>query len=443
MTKNHQFYGQTEGKEDYVDSIFTPESIVDEAQIGDYVSVDFDGYFHAEENYIYRTESLVENLTNPGISLKFKPFIQARNWLITLGNGDILPGLEMAIRFLKLNECGVVKCHSKYAYGPYGRKSFTESNSVIPELPPHANVIFKVKIKNIISQDDEQTKTASFIVKVFNEMKSIGNHYYKYDWVDPDGGSGKVRALKLYNTVCREGTTLLQDLDHGSKERREALFIVVDSFNNISAVYMREKEYRKAKDAAANAIQLDPYNLKALCRAAKAAMMVGEFEECKMALETAEEIADNIDIDDGLNKMHVQKLKREFIKKKREHKQLEKEIYAQMLSGKRDKATKNKIHENKIQSQKHSHLSQREHKETKKEMDSHMLSDKQGQPLRHNITTTMKQSHEKCHQSKLKDIHNNCSNPKRTIINQFVKHLIVPIVATIIWFVQKHLNSER
>ena len=41
----------------------------------------------------------------------------------------------------------------------------------------------------------------------------------------------------------------------------------LDSLNNISAVHLRAKGYGLAKEAAANAIQIDPNNMKALCRA--------------------------------------------------------------------------------------------------------------------------------------------------------------------------------
>ena len=182
----------------------------------------------------------------------------------------------------------------------------------------------------------------------------MGNHYYKYDWVEPPpqggssnttttttssggggGGMGKTRALKLYNTISRNGNALLQELEHGTKERREMYDLVVDSLNNISALHLREKEYKKAKDAATQAIQLDPYNIKALCRAAKATLMVGEYDECKEVLKSAEEIVEHEVVDcskNGFSSIDIQRLKRELKQKRREQKKLEKEIYSQMLS---------------------------------------------------------------------------------------------------------------
>lgn len=367
LTNDHQFYEEKdEGKggkndnhhqhDDDIELMIPPDIPVEQGEVGDYILVDIDGYCCCSSND--REENIITQLTDMSEKTNSKstitPFLQAKNWLITLGNGDVLPGLEMSIRFLKLHQCGIVKCHAKYAYGPYGRKKqiirdgkYGVILQTIPDVPPNTNVIFKVKIKNILSQNDPKTQNNSFKIKLFQQMKKIGNHYYKYDWIGSDGGDGKVRALKLYNTISSNGFTLLQELDHGTSERRILYHMVVDSLNNISAVYLREKEYRKAMDAATKAIELDPYNMKALCRVAKAAMMVGEFDECKLALETAEEIVDNIISETttiAFQRADILRLKRELTKKKREQKKLEKEIYSQMLSGKRiGKSMKKKI----------------------------------------------------------------------------------------------------
>jgi tetratricopeptide (TPR) repeat protein len=333
LTNNHQLYrldGEETQEDETIDrNLVAENSDVDEAEPGDFILINFDGYYNQDENDTTLIDSLTIIDSPPS---KIKPFIQARNWLITFGNGDVLPGIEMALRFLKLNQCGVVKCHSKYAYGPYGRIS----QNGVPEVPPNANVVFKVKIQSILPQHDIKAKTNSFRIMQFKAMKNIGNHYYKNDWIGPDGGNGKIRALKLYNSISKDGLEMLQDLEHGSIDRREVYFLIVDSLNNITALHLREKEYRKANDVATKAIQLDPYNMKALCRAAKALLMIGEFEECKAVLDAADETAENIDTEEGFNKTHVKRLKRELALKKKEHKKLEKEIYAQMLSGKKD-----------------------------------------------------------------------------------------------------------
>ena len=210
---------------------------------------------------------------------------------------------------------------------------------------------------------------------------------------------GKDKALKLYNTVAKESSTILQDLEHGSPERRTIFFITTGALNNIAALHLREKEYRKAKDAATQVIQLDPYNLKALCRAAKAALMIGEFEECKMALDVAKDIVENVDTNEGYTKKDVQRLKREYVTKKKEYKKLEKEIFAQMLSKKEDGVKPNKS------------TNRRKSKKT--------LEDKK-QPL-YNTSGQVEDAQKSSRQSK-------------PLQQSFVIYVLVPIVAIAVWF---------
>jgi len=109
------------------------------------------------------------------------------------------------------------------------------------------------------------------------------------------------------------------------KIREEAKDILIDCLNNISAVHLRAKSYTKAKDAAAQVIQYDGNNKKALCRAAKAAMLdpAVTFEESDMALQCAEEIDK-----DG---EEVKALRMELDRRKREYRKREKAMYAKMM----------------------------------------------------------------------------------------------------------------
>lgn len=148
---------------------------------------------------------------------------------------------------------------------------------------------------------------------------------------------GKFRSLKAYSNASEELISLTKDLDDKTAEeevptlqskenvKAEVLRLVVDCYNNIAAVHLRCKDYAKAKEAATEAIKLDPNNVKALCRAAKAAMMSGNMEECVAALDAV------LDIDkenkDGL------KLLKEFFRRKAVYKKKEKAMYARMMEG--------------------------------------------------------------------------------------------------------------
>ena len=185
-------------------------------------------------------------------------------------------------------------------------------------------------MRSIKSIAEDQSYT--FRLKLARQLKSIGNDYYVNEWIGSHGGYGKVKSLKAYNGSSNELVSLLKDLNEDETSesgengelRGEAGALLVDCFNNISAAHLRDQDYGKAKDAAAEAIKLDPNNIKALCRAAKAAMSVGEFEESNMALEAAI----------GLDKanMDVQKLKAEYDRKLKLYRKKEREMYAKMMN---------------------------------------------------------------------------------------------------------------
>ena len=297
-----------------------------------YLLIDFDAFFHNGTDggdMIHDDKYIIPNLCqkDPG-DKKLIRFMQEKDCLIKLGNGDVPQGLELAIRYLSLGECAIVHCHSKFAH-PHGRKNKfngVESN----DLPSSKDVIYRVYLRSIKSIAEDQSYT--FRLKLARQLKSIGNDYYINEWIGPHGGLGKVKSLKAYNGSSNELVSLLKDLNEDETSesgengelRGEAGALLVDCLNNISAAHLRDQDYGKAKDAAAEAIKLDPNNIKALCRAAKAAMSVGEFEESKMALEIAIGV-DKANVD-------VQKLNSEYDRKLKLYRKKEREMYAKMMN---------------------------------------------------------------------------------------------------------------
>ncbi|KAJ1428227.1 hypothetical protein B484DRAFT_312817, partial [Ochromonadaceae sp. CCMP2298] len=54
--------------------------------------------------------------------------------------GNVLLGLDQAVRQMTVGESATVKCRWDYAYGSY---------SMGEQFPPRANVIFKVKLLEV------------------------------------------------------------------------------------------------------------------------------------------------------------------------------------------------------------------------------------------------------------------------------------------------------
>lgn len=306
-----------------------------EAEVGDVLVVCFEGY-------CINDDSDSDSILNMFDKLKEnKPFMKAKEWLITLGEGDVLQGLEMAFRFLPSDECAVVKCHSKYAYAINGRlNSISSRNEKDDEkyaVPPDSNVVYRIYTSKIIDAGDIK-KSDSLQIKIATQKKDIGNDCYKHDWTVASGGddanSGKTRALKAYGGAVDLLKNLVKDIgerespsEQEVKDGKEAISVLVDTLNNLSAVHLRAKSYGLAREAAGIAIQYDRDNLKALCRAAKANMMdpAGLFEETELAIQVAEELHKDSD--------EVKKLRIEFEQRKKEYKKKAKAMFSRMMNG--------------------------------------------------------------------------------------------------------------
>ena len=197
-------------------------------------------------------------------------------------------------------------------------------------------------ISSVLAIDSQMLRDQELRIQLAVSKKRLGNECYQYEWGDHelgDHGMGKPRALKLYGKARDAMIDLLGEIQTRQEEgddtagaageldsaKQRASSILIDCLNNISAVHLKAKAYGKAKESAATVLQYDPNNIKALCRAARAAIFNpnGTFEECEMAIAAAEEIeSDNVD---------VQRLRVELDRRKKQHKKREKAMYSKML----------------------------------------------------------------------------------------------------------------
>lgn len=307
---------------------------IEEGEIDDYYILDFDCYFfesgHSNES---QNDDLVLSLINHEPCKGFKKFREEKQFMIKLGSSDVCQALELSVRYLKVNECAIVSSHSKYAH-PYGRKSQFGT-----DLPTNARCYFRVRVNNIMPYMADQSY--SFRLNIAKQLKAIGNDYYINEWIGPKGEFGKVNALRKYNASTEELMAMAKDLKEESEKditlEREVCSLLVDCFNNISAVHYRDKEYTKSKEAAIEVIKLDPDNVKALIRAGKCALLTGCFEECLFTIQTVR------DIDKDNKDLH--KLQLDYREKMTSYRNKEKKMYENMLKAKDNNKVRNGSHE--------------------------------------------------------------------------------------------------
>jgi tetratricopeptide (TPR) repeat protein len=236
------------------------------------------------------------------------------DWLVVIGDKDVTPALEMGLRFMRDGETSLIYGEAKYVYGLSGRGS---SHNI---LPPLSNVMYRVRIKRLVPHSSEVFLSFNFQMEIAKSKKTIGNDCYNFEYFQ---GTGKEKVLMLYKKASDVLSKLVESCD-SDEEKLQASTLLVDCINNMTAVYMKSKEYGKAKELASRVILLDPDNMTALLRAGRCALYDpnGSFEECSAAIAAAKAInSENKDL---------QKLQNEYRKKKKEYSQKSKQLMLKM-----------------------------------------------------------------------------------------------------------------
>ncbi|KAL7570195.1 hypothetical protein ACA910_020027 [Epithemia clementina (nom. ined.)] len=152
-------------------------------------------------------------------------FQEAENWWVVVGDKDVVPGLEMGIRFGHVGETIAVWSHSKFAYGISTRRHYNVSNNNKDgdtasnisgeqggagtpssslnyyELPPQSNVRYEVTIKQLVSTQERTENSFHWILTAAESKKNIGNDAYAYEW---SNGQGKSRIKYIYEKAAKE-----------------------------------------------------------------------------------------------------------------------------------------------------------------------------------------------------------------------------------------------
>jgi len=277
-------------------------------------------------------------------SSKSTIFHKAQNVWVTVGDKDVVPALEMAIRFAHEKETLLVWSHSKFAYGASTR---TRQDY---ELPSYSNVQYEITIRQVVPSEERQQDYDKWTLVATESKKNLANDAYVHEWA---GGQGKSRILYLYQKAAKELELLLDsnnaqtdekedDKYNGAtqtltQQKQKATELLLDCLNNICAVQLRAKEYHAAKAAAVKVLERDPSNFKGLIRAAKAALLdpASSYDEVDAAIEAAAEQASNAELAD------VKKLQTDFRRRKRAYEQKSQQMYAKALNSSSGKKLSN------------------------------------------------------------------------------------------------------
>ena len=281
------------------------------------------------------------------------PFEIANNIVVKIGEGDVIPALELSLRHSHVGDTFRVKTTAKFAYGASGRNynnatilspttvnvndnkdesyandkdSNTEVSEVIvlKSIPPNMNLEYEVKV--ILFDDYSNNLLASI-----NLRKEIGNRWYSY--------GEYLKAGHSYSKGIQQGDAFFQsiEINFDPKSYEHSLFqSYISCLNNLAQCHINNSEFYKAKEVCTKLLSLDSNNIKGLLRAAKSSLALHDYEECELCLNIVQTI-------DALNPTMISemlKLKRAKIEYKMKTKALNSKIAKHLFSG--DDADKTK-----------------------------------------------------------------------------------------------------
>ncbi|KAG0166803.1 cytochrome P450 monooxygenase 9 [Apophysomyces sp. BC1015] len=184
----------------------------------------------------------------------------------------VINAWEVAIPTMTVGEVAEIVCTSDYGYGDKGFH---------PIVPPKASLRYEVELLGTW----EPAGSALQRIEAAGIKKDEGNDLYKK--------SAFEQALYAYKKG-RDYVIELWDCEPEELEQCRELVIALQL--NISACYLKLREFDNAVEVANNVLQRDPSNVKAYYRIGQAYLEKAEFEKGIEYLETGVKMTSDPDL---------------------------------------------------------------------------------------------------------------------------------------------------
>jgi len=347
----------------------------DIAEMGTTVVCNLRGYFYS---------------TQEKRRISSEPFEEIRNQQFQIGESDVIPGLELALRHSRKGEVIKVTIASKFGYGPLGRcyavsadgSASTEleqmpvpSKSGPVPIPPNSDLEYEVEVTDhlpdgylspsliskmekelsLIESDDDEEKRHRIIhryqtLQSMTARKEAGNRWFSYlDY--PRAARAYSKATQLaqsyFNPETGKKQSVGETLEETAKkieqqerekdrpvneDDKDLVEVYVACLNNLAACKLSMKEFGAAKDLCVQVLQFSPFNTKALLRAAKAALAQDEYEESEACLKRILSIPTLEENTRSAAKLEQQRLKKAVADYKARSKVIQKNIAAKLFA---------------------------------------------------------------------------------------------------------------
>lgn len=195
----------------------------------------------------------------------------------TLGQGELIPGLEIGIKTMRTGENARFLIAPELAYRKYGCP---------PRIPPDANVLFDVHLVRYFSAEGylsfrEDNRDPQTFSKVLNEAKKLhieGNEQFKLKYFD--------RAVFKYE----RGVELLYMVGcNNQKEEIEMMQTLNKLYSNLCICFLKQCAFNKVCRMSIEAMKysaiFSKHNAKIFFNWGKALRLLKDFSEAKCKLE--------------------------------------------------------------------------------------------------------------------------------------------------------------
>jgi tetratricopeptide (TPR) repeat protein len=296
------------------------------------------------KNKVYKSK--IEMINDEDIIMEgIKPFEIWNNQTIQIGEGDVIPAIELSLRQAHVGDIYRLRCTDKFAYNDLGRpelqsSSFItsfDSSSTICKIPPYSRLEFEIEVIKHNMFEDNMDQWQSNLDNV-SLRKECGNRWFSY--LDYN------KACRAYSKGASLSETSLQNEDYihnqvdengNLKKENPMIVLYLSCLNNLAACYLSIGNYSKTKEICTKILELDNSNTKALLRASKATLSLHEYDECEICLKTIFEIEPN----NELAIKEKKKLKKALIEYKNSSKKMALKMSTKLFQSDKNKGDNN------------------------------------------------------------------------------------------------------
>lgn len=186
---------------------------------------------------------------------------------LRIGDADVPPGLELALRRQRAGTRAVIQAEWRFAYGEDGRPASSMDGTKAVE--PRTDVTWRLSTLSLGRGEGESEGRDK--LNELREKKDLGNNHFRH--------SNWRKAAQNYQDV-------LKDLNPEAYDecRDEAVSIYVACANNLVFALMKLGDWLKAEQAVCDVLGVAPDDEKALYRAAKIALHLSKWAEADAAI---------------------------------------------------------------------------------------------------------------------------------------------------------------